>query len=93
MSIPVRFSATAPDLDLDADGLEDFVIDTGDGSCQPVVTACIDGDGTRIDGRSCYSSPEIADGYSAAFDFTAIRAQLTGTTMGGMMPPPPPPGG
>lgn len=93
MSIPVRFSATPPDLDLDADGLEDFVIDSGDGSCQAVVTACIDGDGTRVDGRGCFSSPQIADGYSAAFDFTAIRAQLIGTTMGGMMPPPPPPPG
>ncbi|MCB9598182.1 MAG: DUF4215 domain-containing protein [Sandaracinaceae bacterium] len=91
MMIPVRFSATAPDLDLDADGLEGFETERGS-DCQPVVTSCIDGDGTRIDGRGCFSSPEIADGYSAAFSFDAIRAELVGTTMGGMMPPPPPPG-
>lgn len=74
---PLTFAATAPDLDLDADGLEGFVIqDTGPDGCQPVVVACIDGDGTRIDGRDCYTSPEIGDGYSAAFTFTAISATL-----------------
>lgn len=92
MMIPVRFSATAPDLDLDADGLEGFEVTGGD-ACQAVVTACIDGDRTRVEGRGCFSSPQIADGYSAAFNFTAIRAELIGTTMGGGPPPPPPPGG
>ena len=74
---PVRFAATPPDLDLDGDGLEGFVIETGDG-CQPVVTSCTDGDGSVIDGRSCVLSPAIADGYSAAFQFSAVRARLGG---------------
>jgi len=95
MDFPVRFSATPPDLDLDGDGLEGFEVlsESEDGSeCQPVVTACIDGNGDRIEGRGCYSQPEIADGYSAAFNFTAIRAFLAG--LGGMtMPEPPPPPG
>ncbi|HEY8432206.1 MAG TPA: DUF4215 domain-containing protein [Sandaracinaceae bacterium] len=71
------FRATPPDLDLDGDGLEGFVIERGDGGdCQPVIVACIDGDRTRIDGRDCYARAEIGDGYSAAFDFAAIAATL-----------------
>ncbi|MBZ0115676.1 MAG: hypothetical protein K8H88_01685 [Sandaracinaceae bacterium] len=77
---PLSFRATAPDLDLDGDGLEGFVIqDTGPAGCQPVVVACTDGDGTRIDGRECYTDPLIADGYSAAFEFTAVGGVLDGT--------------
>ncbi len=76
-SLPLSFRATTPDLDLDGDGLEGFdVQDTGPSGCQPVVVGCIDGDGSRIDGRNCYADPAIADGYSAAFTFTAIQATL-----------------
>ncbi len=77
MSLPLMFRATRPDLDLDADGLETFEVqDSGPAGCQPVVTACIDGDGTRIEGRGCFSNPAIADGYSAAFNYTAQRTTL-----------------
>lgn len=89
MMIPVRFTATAPDLDLDADGLEGFEIETGT-DCQPVVSGCTDGDGTLIDGRGCFSDPRIADGYSSAFEFTAIHALLGGVASMGPPPPPPP---
>lgn len=75
LGFPLQFMATAPDLDLDADGLEGFRIQGGE-DCQPVVIGCTDGDGTAIDGRGCFSDPRIADGYSAAFTFRAIRAQL-----------------
>lgn len=76
-SFPLSFRATPPDLDLDGDGLEGFVVQsTGPDACQPVVVACTDGDGTRIDGRNCYNDAAIADGYSAAFKFTAVRATL-----------------
>jgi cysteine-rich repeat protein len=85
MMIPVPFRATLPDLDLDEDGLEGFEITDGD-DCQAVVTSCTDGDGTVIDGRECYQSAGIGDGYSAAFTFTAIAAQLAGITAA---PPPP----
>ncbi|MGE0785044.1 MAG: DUF4215 domain-containing protein [Sandaracinaceae bacterium] len=74
---PLTFSGTAPDLDLDHDGLEGFQITAeGPANCQPVITQCTDGDGTAITGRGCFADPRIADGFSAAFDFTAIHATL-----------------
>ncbi len=90
MMFPVRFTSTPPDLDLDADGLEGFNVEIGT-ACQPVVTSCTDGDGTVIEGRGCYSDARIADGYSSAFEFTAIRAALAGLDAA-TTPPPPPPG-
>ncbi|MBX7191169.1 MAG: hypothetical protein K1X94_03875 [Sandaracinaceae bacterium] len=78
----IRLRPTSPDVDLDGDGLESFeVARTGPRGCQPVVTACIDGDGTRIEGRGCYNDPRIADGYSSALTFTATRAEITGVGM------------
>lgn len=75
----IRLRATAPDVDLDGDGLESFEIArTGPRGCQPVVTACIDGDGTRIEGRGCYDDPRIADGFSSALTFSASRVNITG---------------
>lgn len=73
--LPLPFTATTPDLDLDGDGLEGYRIMDGEG-CQAVVVSCIDGDGTEIEGRGCYADPRMGDGYSAAFTFNAIRAQL-----------------
>ncbi|MFK7984687.1 MAG: hypothetical protein AB8I08_01570 [Sandaracinaceae bacterium] len=88
---PLRFTATPPDLDLDGDGLEGFnVTDDGPAGCQPVVTSCTDGDGTVIDGRSCFSDPRIADGHSAAFNITAVAATIVGVA-GGEPPPDPDP--
>ncbi len=76
---PFAIGPAAIDLDLDGDGLESFeVLRTGPDGCQGVVTACFDGDGTRIEGRGCMSDPRIVDGYSAAFPFTAIKAQVVG---------------
>jgi cysteine-rich repeat protein len=76
--LPVSVIATAPDLDLDEDGIESFVVGGGDGDCQPVVVSCADGDGTPIEGRSCTSDPRIADGYSIALAFESIRTRLAG---------------
>lgn len=77
----IRLRATAPDVDLDGDGLESFEVAwSGPRGCQPVVTACIDGNGTRIEGRRCYDDPRIADGYSSALTFTATRAMITGVS-------------
>ncbi len=77
----LRLRATSPDVDLDGDGLESFeVARTGPRGCQAVVTACIDGDGTRIEGRGCYDDPRIADGYSSALTFTATRTEITGVS-------------
>lgn len=90
-SIPLRFTATPPDLDLDGDGLEGFTVtDDGPAGCQPVVTSCTDGDGTVIDGRGCFSDPRIADGHSAAFNISAVAATIVGLNGGA---PEPDPGG
>ncbi len=73
----LRIGNVPPDVDLDGDGLETFeVTRMGPMGCQPVVTACIDGDGTRVEGRACIDDPRIVDGYSAGLTFTASRTRL-----------------
>lgn len=73
---PLRGSS--PDVDLDGDGLERFEVDSsGERGCQPVVVACIDGDGTRVEGRDCVLDPSFEDGWSAGFDLEAVRVFLT----------------
>ena len=66
-----------PDVDLDGDGLERYVtVSSGAPGCQPVIVACIDGDGTQIDGHDCTLDPRMADGFSAAMNFTAVAAEV-----------------
>lgn len=72
--------AARPDVDLDGDGLESFEITRGS-FCQAVVTACIDGDGTRVEGRDCLYDARFADGWSSAFDLEAVRATIVSGTM------------
>ena len=72
--IPV-LNATQADVDFDGDGLETLEIVSGS-DCQPVVVACIDGDGTRIEGHACTSNERIADGWSSAFDLSAAPTRL-----------------
>jgi len=73
--LPLR--GTQPDVDVDGDGLESFeVIRTGATGCQPVIVACVDGDGTRVEGRDCALDPRFEDGFSSSLDFTSIRANL-----------------
>ncbi len=81
----IRVGPAQPDVDLDGDGLEYYETDSGP-DCQGVITACIDGDGTRVEGRGCASDPRFADGYSAGLPYTAVRAHIVGlggTTGGG----------
>ncbi len=66
---------TQPDVDMDGDGLEQYVVVSGT-SCQAVIASCIDGDGTPIPGRSCVNDPRMADTISAAFSFTAPTTTL-----------------
>lgn len=77
---------SAPDVDIDGDGLELFEV-TGGAGCQPVVTACVDGDGTRIEGRDCMLDPRIRDGLSIGLPFTAAPVTIVGT--GAVMTPAP----
>lgn len=71
----------ALDVDIDGDGLEQIIIDDTSETgfpCQPVVEACIDGDGTRYEGRDCTTRPEIADGFSAALQFSSVKVNVVG---------------
>jgi hypothetical protein len=75
--IPLR--GQQPDVDLDGDGLESFeVINRGESGCQPVIVACVDGDGTRVEGRGCAGDPRFEDGFSAGFSMTAVRGNIDG---------------
>ncbi|MBI2373771.1 MAG: hypothetical protein HYV07_07220 [Deltaproteobacteria bacterium] len=68
-----------PDLDLDLDGLE--TIET---SASGRVERCYDGDGTllppvaRDKAWTCALHPEMADGYSVVWRFSAVRATVVG---------------
>ncbi len=64
-----------PDLDLDFDGVETFTDTDGNDT----VDTCTDGNGTTVvTGEMCPTDPRFADGYSAAFQFTAIWAEIIG---------------
>jgi hypothetical protein len=70
---------TPADVDLDGDGLEVFeVTSDGPSGCQPVITACIDGDGTRVEGRDCVFDPRFADGLSVGLTFEATATTIVG---------------
>ena len=76
---PIRIGPAQPDVDLDGDGLEFYVVDdTGPFGCQAVVTSCIDGDGTTIPGHDCTSDRRMRDGWSAGLPFTAVGANIVG---------------
>jgi hypothetical protein len=62
-----------PDVDLDGDGLESFLTDE-----QGHIVTCVDGDTTTIEGRDCYADPRIADGFSIAFEVSAVGATYEG---------------
>lgn len=55
---------TQPDVDLDGDGLEYFVLTPSTADCQGTVAACIDGDGTVVEGHACTRDPRFVDGWS-----------------------------
>lgn len=70
---PTIAAVVTIDMDLDGDGLEQVV---GDGDA---VVYCVDGDGTRIDGRACPCHPDIADGISTGWIFSGVTARIIGT--------------
>jgi hypothetical protein len=75
----ITLGPAQPDVDLDGDGLERYEVDsTGPFGCQAVISACIDGDGTRIPGHACTGDARMADGFSAGLPFTAVGANIIG---------------
>jgi cysteine-rich repeat protein len=75
----MRIGPAQPDVDLDGDGLEYYnTMRSGPRGCQPVVTSCVDGDGTTIAGHDCVNDPRMADGWSAGLPFTAVHAEIVG---------------
>lgn len=80
MPLGVRIGPAQPDVDLDGDGLEQYEINaTGPSGCQAVIAACIDGDGSRIEGRDCVLNPRMADGFSAALLLDGIDVTVRGS--------------
>jgi hypothetical protein len=49
----------------------------------PQITACIDGDGTRVTGRMCPMDPRFADGFTSAFQHRGVAVTFVGTAGGG----------
>lgn len=76
-----------PDVDLDGDGLERFEATMGGLGSPPSITACFDGDGTRIPGRECVNDPRMNDGFTSAFTVGGPWITLRGVSGGGAVPP------
>jgi cysteine-rich repeat protein len=75
----IEIPGAPADVDLDSDGIEVFeVLRDGPEGCQPIITACIDGDGTRVEGRDCVFNTRFQDGVSAAIQVTAAAATIVG---------------
>jgi len=64
----------SPDLDLDGDGLERFMLDSASR-----IESCIDGDGfTVIAGRECWQDPRMADAFALSASAETVRAVFEG---------------
>jgi hypothetical protein len=68
----INMDQTQPDIDVDGNGLDKI---TGDGTN---VASCTTGDGIVIPGADCACDPRIKDGFSGAFDFSAVPAKIVG---------------
>jgi len=62
-----------PDLDLDGDGLEMFVVDD-----EGHIVRCVDGDHSVLDGRDCWRDEGMRDGFSFVLGMSAVSAHLAG---------------
>jgi hypothetical protein len=69
-------SGVQPDIDNDGDELETFYYESPTG----MVAYCLDGDLSRIDGRSCWENDAIRDSYSFTINLEAVPASLGGCT-------------
>jgi hypothetical protein len=66
-----------PDVDVDGDGLERYVVD-GTGR----VEACVDGDSTEFMGRDCWDRDQMADGISMVAELEGVPARYAGRQPG-----------
>jgi hypothetical protein len=62
-----------PDVDVDHDGLERFVLDEAFR-----IATCIDGDLTAIPGRDCWQDERMADGFSINVHLPSVHAVCLG---------------
>lgn len=75
--VGMRAPGAQPDVDIDGDGLELYVVDReGRDGCSPAIVACVDGDGTMIAGRDCVTDPRMGDGLSSAVRLEAVSARV-----------------
>jgi hypothetical protein len=72
LGLMINMDQTQPDIDVDGNGLDKI---TGDGTD---VASCTTGDGVAIPGADCACDPRIKDGFSGAFDFSAVPATIVG---------------
>lgn len=72
VGISLNVGPSRADIDLDGDGLEQIIGTPGNATTPPQITACIDGNGTRIMGRTCVADPRIQDAFSATFRFNGV---------------------
>ncbi len=61
-----------PDIDVNGDGLDTIA---GDGQD---IASCTTAAGVVIEGADCACDPRIKDGFSGAFDFSAVPAMIVG---------------
>ena len=72
LGLMINMDKTEPDIDVDGNGLDQII---GDGQG---VASCVTGDGIAIPGSDCACDPRIKDGFSGAFDFSAVPATIVG---------------
>jgi hypothetical protein len=66
-----------PDIDLDGDGLESYIIDD-----EFHIATCVDGDHTIVEGRDCWQDPRFADALSITMRVHGVPAELLGRPPG-----------
>lgn len=72
LGLMINMDQTQPDIDVDGNGLDHI---TGDGTD---VASCTTAGGVLIPGADCACDPRIKDGFSGAFDFSAVPATIVG---------------
>jgi len=66
-----------PDVDLDGDGIESFVLDD-----EGRISRCVDGDRTAIEGRDCWQNERMADAMSLTIFVQCTSARFAGPVPG-----------